>query len=165
MPKTTREPTRAALCAKAVRAELKANFPTIKFKVTSSNFSMGNSVDVKWTNGPSSKQVDQVIKKYQYGHFDGMIDCYEHSNTRDDIPQAKFVSGSREFSEEVLNNCAEVIAKDYGVTLPSDPSQHFDFQGQWYSRYALVWRHCRDLDFTNKNSIKSTDNGFETVNK
>lgn len=91
--------TEAALCAQAIRKELKQAFPGIKFSVTSDNFSMGNSVDVSWTDGPTSEHVQQIVNKYQYGHFDGMTDSYEHSNSRTDIPQAKFIMTKREMSD------------------------------------------------------------------
>lgn len=90
----------AANCAAAIRAELKEAFPNVKFTVKSSNFSMGNSVHIGWTDGPTTEMVESHTDKYQYGHFDGMNDLYENSNTRDDIPQAKYVSASRTMGEE-----------------------------------------------------------------
>lgn len=92
--------TGAAACADAVRAELKKVFPFVKFSVKSSTFSMGDSVSVSWSDGPTTKEVDPIIGKYQYGHFDGMQDLYEYSNRVDGLPQAKYVSGNRSMSEE-----------------------------------------------------------------
>jgi len=88
-----------AKAAKAIRKELKERFPNTKFQVTSRSFSMGNSVDVEWTDGESRKNVESIINKYQYGHFNGMEDIYENSNSRDDIPQVKFVQTRRNMSE------------------------------------------------------------------
>jgi len=87
--------------AAAIKAELTALYPGIKFSCTSDSFSMGDSVHVKWTDGPTDSEVNEIIKKYQYGHFDGMNDMYESSNRRDDIPQSKYVSGSRTQSEDL----------------------------------------------------------------
>lgn len=81
-----------AQAAKAIRKELKLVFPAIKFSVESQSYSMGNSVWVYWNNGPEIKDINNIVKKYQYGHYDGMTDCYEHSNKRKDIPQAMFVN-------------------------------------------------------------------------
>lgn len=64
--------------AKAVRAALKRAFPTTKFSVRSSHYSMGASIDVTWTDGPTSKQVDAVVKVYEGAGFDGMIDMKYH---------------------------------------------------------------------------------------
>lgn len=98
--------TQSAQTAAAIRAELKEKFPSIKFTIRSSNFSMGNSVDVSWNLGMITETIDKIIGKYQYGHFDGMVDMYENSNCRDDIPQAKFVHCQRQYQtqEEIENN-------------------------------------------------------------
>ncbi len=92
--------TKSAFCAKEIKQVLKKHYPTIKFSVKNDNFSMGNSVDVAWNLGPTTDEIDKLIGKYQYGHFDGMIDMYEHSNTRDDIPQAKFVHSQRDYQTQ-----------------------------------------------------------------
>ncbi len=90
-----------AATAAAIKAELTALYPGIKFSCTSDSYSMGDSVTVKWTDGPKSAEVDEIIKKYQYGHFDGMNDMYESSNRRSDIPQSKYVSSNRNYSDEI----------------------------------------------------------------
>lgn len=92
--------TGAAACAAAIRAELKIAFPGVKFSVTSDTYSMGNSVRIFWSDGPTDEQVTAITGKYQYGHFDGMNDMYENSNSRDDIPQAKFVHEERRMTPE-----------------------------------------------------------------
>ncbi len=90
----------AANCAAAIREELKKEFPGIKFSVTSETFAGGNSVRIGWADGPLSDDVEKITDKYQYGQFNGMEDLYEYTNSRDDIPQAKYVSTSRKMSEE-----------------------------------------------------------------
>ena len=59
----------------------------------SESFSMGDSVDVRVTNatGAQREQIDSELSKYQYGRFNGMEDIYEYSNSRDDIPQTKYL--------------------------------------------------------------------------
>lgn len=98
--------TEAAKCANEIKQLLKKHYPTVKFSVKSDNFAGGNSVDVSWNLGPTSDEIDSLIRKYQYGHFNGMIDMYEHLNMRDDIPQAKYVHAHREYrtEEEIQNN-------------------------------------------------------------
>lgn len=94
-----------AQCADAIRAELKEKFTGVKFSVRSSIFAGGDSVDIDWTDGPTRDQVENVICKYQYGHFDGMNDIYEYSNCRKDLPQAKYVMTSRQMSKETEAAC------------------------------------------------------------
>jgi len=64
----------AAETAKIVRKILKAQFPGIKFSVRSDTYSMGNSVYITWTDGPTSKQVDEAVGVLSGSGFDGMID-------------------------------------------------------------------------------------------
>lgn len=96
----TKQVSNHAAAAKAIKAELKAAFPTVKFSVRSESFSMGDAVRIQWADGPITKQVTAITDKYQYGSFNGMEDIYEHDNRRDDIPQSKYVTTSRRPSEE-----------------------------------------------------------------
>lgn len=115
-----RELTTAALCASAIRAELKKAFPGIRFDVRSKNYSGGNSVNVSWEDGPVKSAIDEIIGKYQYGHFDGSIDLYEYSNSRDDIPQARFVFSKREMSKETEARLVRELSEKYGVDMKDE---------------------------------------------
>ena len=92
--------TEHAATAKMVRATLKQAFPTVTFSVRSRSFAGGNDVRVEWTDGPTAKEVEALVSQHKYGHFDGMIDLYEYSNVRDDIPQVKYLSPTRRYSRE-----------------------------------------------------------------
>jgi len=81
-----------AAAAKMIRVELKKN--GIKARVKASTASMTSSVDIYLTDclAPwTLKEIEIFCNKFQYGHFDGMVDCYEYSNTNDDLPQVRFV--------------------------------------------------------------------------
>ncbi len=88
-----------AACAKAIRTELKAAFPDVKFSVKSRGFSMGNSVTVRYPatglHPHEIQRVKAIAERYQVGHFDGMTDSYDYSNRRDDLPQVKYVHVER----------------------------------------------------------------------
>lgn len=90
-----------AATAAAIREELKKNFSGVKFSVTSESFAGGDSCHISWTDGPTRTEVEAITGKYQYGSFDGMTDCYNYTNSREDIPQVKYVSESRSISEEI----------------------------------------------------------------
>ncbi|MBO9609197.1 MAG: hypothetical protein J7639_24800 [Paenibacillaceae bacterium] len=64
----------AAETAKKVRKALKEAFPGVKFSVTSSTYSMGSSVSIDWTDGPSRQVVQDVADKFKSATFDGMTD-------------------------------------------------------------------------------------------
>lgn len=102
-----------AAAAAAIKSELKAQFPNIKFSVTSDCFSMGNSVDISWTDGATEKEIKKITSKYQYGNFNGMDDMYEITNNRTDIPQAKYVSEHRKLSDDLINKVSEQMSKIY----------------------------------------------------
>lgn len=57
-----------------VRTALKEAFPGAKFSVTSDRYSMGSSVRVSWTNGPSTKLVSALVRRFEGKGFDGMTD-------------------------------------------------------------------------------------------
>ena len=83
--------TIAAQAAAAIRKELKAIFPGSKFRVTSKNYSGGNSVRIEHISGPVDSAIESLASKYKMGSFNGMTDCYEYSNSNEDLPQVKFV--------------------------------------------------------------------------
>lgn len=71
------------LAATNIRAELKQNYPGVKFSVRSRYFANGNSISIAWTGSPSTRSVNLIARKYEEGTFNGMTDSYEH----DDDPQ------------------------------------------------------------------------------
>lgn len=107
--------TRSAACSSVIKAELKNVWPWVKFSVTADTFSMGDAVRIHWTDGPTTSEVDNITGKYQQGHFDGMTDMYENSNSMEDIPQAKYITISRKQSEETENKLIELLTPVYAV--------------------------------------------------
>jgi hypothetical protein len=68
---------RAKDVAKIVKIKLSAAFPGVKFSVKSDY----DSVDIYWTDGPCSFEVDKIAKRYSFGGFDGSIDmAYSSKN-------------------------------------------------------------------------------------
>lgn len=93
-----------AKVAKNVRAILKHKFPGAKFSVRSSSFSGGDSIDVRWTDGPRSKEVDEVVGMFKSGSFDGMTDCYnyERSAFTDVFGSTRYAHTWRSYSDDVV---------------------------------------------------------------
>lgn len=106
--------TTAALTAKAIRKELKQLFPNIKFSVTSESYSMGNSVNIRYIDGVPTKQIEEIVSKYEYGQFNPMEDIYEITNSRDDIPQVKYLFTRREYSEDAKKIIHKQIVEKFG---------------------------------------------------
>jgi hypothetical protein len=57
--------------AKKIRAALKAAFPAVKFSVRSESYSMGSSVNISWTDGPTEKQVEKIVSAHESIDRDG----------------------------------------------------------------------------------------------
>ena len=84
--------------AKLVRGALKENFPSQKFSVRSSTYSMGASIDVSWTNGVAHDEVNKIIKQFAGAGFDGMID-YKYYYNHWMMPDGSLILASKEGSE------------------------------------------------------------------
>ena len=64
--------------AQLIREALKAAFPDVKFRVTSDSFANGSSVDIRYTDGPTRKQVAQVFAPFVSGHYNSAEDMHEY---------------------------------------------------------------------------------------
>ncbi len=140
----TKQLSEHALCAKEIRKQLKRAYPEIKFSVTSDSYSGGNGVNVSYVNGPCIDDVDAIISCYQYGHFNGMEDIYEYSNTDKGIPQVKFVSASRNISKDKYLELGAAIIAKYGLSIPNPKSQQ-DMQTSYPELEANLRAGCWNL--------------------
>lgn len=108
-----------ALGAANIRRELKRAFPGVRFSVRSKSFSGGDSIDVYWTDGPLSSEVDEIARKYQEGSFDGMTDSYNYNRDNvfpDIFGGAKYVFCNRRESPALVVKAAASM----GITLTLD---------------------------------------------
>jgi len=108
--------------AKLVRKALKAAYPTVKFSVRCDRYSMGCSIDVFWTDGPTQSQVEPLLKQFDRKSFDGMDDS-THYHTQEYQGErvsfgADYVHGSRSLSLAFLTQIAEKVCKQYQVPVP-----------------------------------------------
>jgi hypothetical protein len=134
-----------AMAASEIRRELKKAYPTIKFSVTSECFSMGNSVRIHWTDGPTADQIDSIVKKYQFGNFDGMKDLYEYDNHIDGLSQVKYVQTSRTISDVIKMDVKDKIEKLYGIDM-SDERAVLEKFSCWPD--TLIYRETYKTDYT-----------------
>lgn len=102
----------------------------VECRASSESYSMGNSVRVKiFDQSPAIKQqLESEFAKYQYGHFDGMTDMYEYTNSRNDIPQTKYLFIENRYSPEMEQKAWEFMrvncsgADEYPVNFKEVPS-------------------------------------------
>lgn len=143
--------TTTAETAKAIRAELKKEFPSIKFSVKSQR---GSAVIIEYTDGVLSSKVKAIVDKYQYGHFNGMEDIYEISNSRNDIPQAQYIFVTRNQSEAVQNEILKEIQTKYQGCENLGLNDYATDHGQYIS--AMVHRLFCEREYLPTEVVKTT---------
>lgn len=85
--------------AKKIRKVLKENFPGTKFSVRTHH----SSVYVTWTNGPTKKEVQEIVDRFSSASFDGMQDLETvHGYIWEGVRYigAKYIFLNRIFSED-----------------------------------------------------------------
>lgn len=101
-----------------IRAALKAAFPGVKFSVRTSYYSMGSSVYVGWTDGPTTPEVERVTDRFTSKSFDGSDDStHYHSQIVDgrEVEYSGYISTSRSHSDalvELAKRRAELLGID-----------------------------------------------------
>tara|TARA_Y100001937_G_C7004616_1_gene278124 strand:- start:7 stop:471 length:465 start_codon:yes stop_codon:yes gene_type:complete len=74
----------------------------------SSSFAGGDSVRLRFDSGSDDavKQLNDYSHQFKAGHFDGMNDIYEYSNSRDDVPQTKYLFLDDDRADKILGDLA-----------------------------------------------------------
>jgi molybdopterin synthase catalytic subunit len=121
---------------------------------------MGNAVRVEWVDGPSSKQVEAVVSRFEAGSFDGSIDMYVGAAKDPSTPhRAKYVTCSREISPEISQAVRERI--DAMLVDSSVPAWKQD-----QLRQDTTWRALQVADLRGGYSDVVVKNGtFQVVTK
>ena len=143
--------------AVVIRSILKTAFPAVKFSVRKGGFA---TVNVSWTNGPTTRYVDELVGFMVAGHFDGMTDSYSYSGVTGMVGGAcvrwgcDYIFTSRNLSDDFRARLAGRILRAYGTPdlatqrLQQDPAA-------WRTTYPagetsrqdleeLVWRLAGD---------------------
>ena len=142
METTKKEKSSQARAASCIRRDLKEKFPQVKFAVRSSSYAGGDSVDVSWTDGPTYDDINSLVKKYQY----------EYTNTRDDIPQSKYVQCQRTLSDEVQAKTWERLKATQAGCENATPDSWIENAKCWGS--TLIYRELNKISFT-KEAVRS----------
>lgn len=97
--------TRTAQVANQIKKTLKENFPSIKFKIRSDK--SGNSCDVSWTDGPTTREVNALTCQHKYG-------CFGSAQENNSIPQVRYLFLQRKMSDETLQSLTKKYPFDFG---------------------------------------------------
>jgi len=131
--------------AKNIRNDLKKHFPGIKFSVKGSSFSGGNSINVDWVDGPTNDEVNELIKKYQKGSFNGMEDIYEYDSSCFNVVfgGAKYVMGQRSISKEVIIKVAKEWVENFSPETMMD--EHGNLRLEDREKEMTIYREARKV--------------------
>jgi len=129
---STKRRLSAAETAALVRKAVKTAHPGVKFSVRSKTYAGGASIDVSWTDGPTTSQVEATTKLYQGATFDGMTDLRHYHDSllsTDDGAEvvrygADFVFCHRSFSPEFMAECENELAELTGE--PYEPCRSYN---------------------------------------
>lgn len=108
--------------SKNMKIELGRAFPGVKFSIKTRRFSGGDAIDVSWIDGPTSKQVDEIIDRYSAGSFNGMEDISEYSRNAwiEAFGDAKYVHSQRRMSDEAIAKAIRLARAKYGAEVFGD---------------------------------------------
>ena len=140
--------------AKLVRKALKHNFPGYKFSVRSKSYSGGASIDVDWTDGPTTPDVDKVIRVFSGATFEGMVDLKSYHDSivshADGTAETVSYGADYVFSHRTLSPEAEAqiiagIEEMYGGEYSDNRNYSGAGSALWGS--TLVYRNSREITF------------------
>lgn len=138
--------------AAAIRKDLKAHYPRTKFSVTVSRYSMGSSVRIEWTDGPSERQVKEISNRYDFYQFDGMQDLHSTADARmvdgELVRASCSISTARKYSQIVCQIAIESVriqnmagvdvgeltvtgSDQWGYRVSSDEANSRDYWSGW----------------------------------
>lgn len=98
--------------------KLLKRFKGVKFSVTSPSW---GSINVRWTDGPTEKTVDDLLGRFQEGYFDGNNDCYYYSPSpwNKCFGGVHYVHTARECSDELVKRAIDALVAENGGEAPS----------------------------------------------
>jgi hypothetical protein len=118
------------LAAANIRSALKCKFPGIKFSVRKTDY---GSVRVSWTDGPTVKDIEAIVNRFESGGFNGMEDIYEYRETPFNVVfgGCKYLNCSRETSPELVTRAIEKVCELYGIDTDIPTADDFKNGRLW----------------------------------
>lgn len=142
--------------AKLIRKVLKESFPGIKFYVRSDCYSMGSSIHIKWTDGPTESQVNSIVSFFTGSTFDGITDCTDYINR--DLENGQVVHfepdhvfARRDLSDDLLSQAILNVESQCIVEKKITPE---DFRNGAASRIFIKYL-CESSDIIISREAKS----------
>lgn len=91
--------------ARSIRQELKRQFPQTKFSVRLDRYSMGEAIDIRWTDGVATEKVEAIASKYE--------DISRDERTGEILSGGnRYVQCHRHYSDEAMKQIENEIKGD-----------------------------------------------------
>lgn len=137
--------TEAAITAKEIKKVLRHKFPGVKFRVTSENFSNGNSVRVQWTDGPDKSLVNKIVSGYKTLSYNIEADYWEYTAISMDknCPGVNYIDTSRNYSPAFIEKI-EILFEKYHHEKwdsTSELGRYYHSLPNWLSKHPEMWKH------------------------
>jgi len=99
------------LAGKNIRAQLRRAYPDVSFSVRSKN----GSVDIRWTDGPTSKTIERLVSPFRGGHYNAMEEYYSPSDSAwgDVFGSARYIFTQREHSAAHIERAIGALWERY----------------------------------------------------
>lgn len=114
--------------AKMIRKSLKEAFPGVKFSVVSSKYAGGSSINIRWTDGPTDEQVNEITSRFEGAYFDGSIDYkgYRYAMIGGEQVHfsADFIFLNRGYSDEALKLAIYGVSVEFPGNFKSYVEKH-----------------------------------------
>lgn len=80
--------------SKLIKTTLSSRFPGVKFSVRYHSYAGGSSINIYWTDGPTTQEVDEARAGFEGADFDGMTDMKSYNESvLMNLPEALNPSG------------------------------------------------------------------------
>lgn len=124
--------------AKNARRILARTFPRTKFSVKTSRYSGGDSLRVSWVDGPTTAQVDAIVRPFQGGSFDGLRDCYDYERNawRDTFGDAKYTFCTRTDSLHAVASALRTVRQWHSDVPETATPEDYKAGRLWAVRLA-----------------------------
>lgn len=107
--------------AKLVKKALKTEFPGTKFSVRTAKYAGGASLDVHWTEGPTTPKVDAVLKSFEGSEPDTSGDFCDPVTHEKDGQQIQYgadhILTTRMITQATYDTIQSQVLESMGMTL------------------------------------------------
>lgn len=119
--------------AKVARRELKKAFKGTKFTVRTDLYAGGSSIRVRWSDGPTVDEVNEIVGWMHGGNFDGMTDSMSYHDSvlfGEKVHFGNtFIFTNRDVSENLFRYAVARVAADWGPDVDKFKIDVSDWSG------------------------------------